>query len=106
MFRPSPGTVGIDDRLDAAVAQPRSFCDRVGDAHLLVPVARAPEVAVVLQRLGVEDEDVLVHERRAELGDVDGAADGLDGAHALAPQPSCLIGSLPSQPTAARYISV
>ena len=106
MYRPSPGTVGIDQRADATGAQPSQLLDRVGDAHLLVPVALAPGVAVVLPGLGVEHEDVLVHERRAEVGDVDGSAYGLDAAHALAPQPSCLIGSLPSQPTAARYISV
>ena len=63
------------------VSQPLQLRDGVGDAKLLVPVARTPGVPVVLERLLVEDEDVLVHERRTELGEPDRSADGLDGVH-------------------------
>ena len=65
MKRPSPGG-RIDDRLDAGRADGAQLLDRVGDADVLVPVARAPDVAVVLQRLRLQDEDVLVHQRGAE----------------------------------------
>ena len=44
----------------------------VGDALLGVPV----RLAVVLEDLGAQHEDVLVHERRAEVGGVDRAGDG------------------------------
>ena len=79
MFRPRPERRRVDERLDAAVAQPPQLRDRVGDAHLLVPVALAPDVAEVHERLGIEHEHVLVHQRRAEIGELDGAANGLDG---------------------------
>ena len=62
---------GVDESLDAAVAQPLQLRDRVGNPHLLVPVARAPDVAEVDERLRVEHEHVLVHQRRAEVDEVD-----------------------------------
>ena len=69
----------VDERLDAAGAQSLQLLDRVGDAHVLIPVALPPDVVVVLDRHGIGDEDVLVHQRRPEPVDVDRPADGLNG---------------------------
>jgi len=78
---PQPGRV--DDSLDAGLADLRQPRDRVGDADLLVPVAGSVHAAVVPQRLGLHDQDVLVRQRRAELACIDRAPDCLDGAHRL-----------------------
>ena len=75
----------VDDRADPAAAQTPQLLHGIGDAHVLVPVALAPGVPVVLQRLGVHDEDVLVHERRPQVGDVNCSAYGLNGAQRLGP---------------------
>ena len=76
-----PGGGRVDERRDPRLADGAQLLDRVGDAHLLVPVALAPQVCVVEIRLGLHHEDVLVHQRGAELGGVDRATDCLDGAH-------------------------
>ena len=76
-----PRSGRVDDRADPTVSQALQLRDGVGDANLLVPVARAPGVPVVLERLLVEDENVLVHERRTEVGEPDRPEDGLDGVH-------------------------
>ena len=71
----------VDDRLDAGRADGAQLLDRIRDAHVLVPVARAPHVPEVLERLRLEDEHVLVHQRSAQRRDVDRAAHRLDRAH-------------------------
>ena len=75
-----PERGGVDECLYAAVAQPLQPRDRVGDPHLLVPVAQAPDMAEVDERFGVEHEHVLVHQRRPELGELNGPANGFNGA--------------------------
>ena len=69
----------IDDRPDPGSPQRAQLLHRVRDPHLLVPVARAPHVAVVLERLRLHHEDVLVRERRPEVARRDRTQDGLDG---------------------------
>jgi hypothetical protein len=68
----------VDERLDPGCSDGPQRLDRVGDANLLVPVARPPDVAVVLQRLLLEDEDVLVHQRPPEAARLDRPTNGLD----------------------------
>jgi hypothetical protein len=51
--------------------------DRVRDPLLLVP----PAGAVVLEILGADEEHVLVHQGRSEVGDLDGSSYGLDSGH-------------------------
>ena len=82
MKRPSPGAVGSTIVSMPAALDCSQLLDRVGDTDLLVPVARTPHVPVVLERLRLEDEDVLVHQRRAELLHVDGSSHGFNGGHA------------------------
>jgi hypothetical protein len=60
--------------------QRRHLLVGVGDAGVLV----TPVLGEVLLDLGGEHEDVLVHVRATEVGGVDGAPDGLDGAGSLA----------------------
>jgi hypothetical protein len=76
-----PDDGGVDDGVDASRLQLAQLADGVGDASLLVP----PRVSVVLEDLRAEHEDVLVHERCAELVDVDGASDRLDLGHLPVP---------------------
>ena len=71
----------IDDRLDPGRPERAQFLNGVGDTNLLVPVARAPDMAVVLQRLGLQHEDVLVRQRPAQRADLDRPADRLDLRH-------------------------
>ena len=67
--------MGVDDRLDPALEQ-RGQLDRgLPDRCVLVPVGRRVD-----EHLRVEHEDVLVHQRPAELVDLDRPADRLDGA--------------------------
>jgi hypothetical protein len=67
----------VDDRPHAALGELGELAHRVGDPLVLA----APLLGVVLLDVGSEHEDVLVHERGAELGGVDGAAHGLDRGH-------------------------
>ncbi len=71
----------IDDRLDTGRPDGAELLDRIRNPHVLVPVARAPHVPEVLERLRLQDEHVLVHQRPAERRDVDRAAHRLDRAH-------------------------
>jgi hypothetical protein len=66
MSRPRPYAGRVEDGLDPRFAQPSERCDRPGDALVLVPVGRPEVRAETRQRAGIEDEHVLVHERRAE----------------------------------------
>ena len=61
------------------VTKPIDMADLVGNTRVLVPVGAAPEVRPVLPGLRVEDEHVLVHERRSEPVELDRPAHGLDG---------------------------
>src|SRR6185503_8759641 len=67
----------IDERPVPRIANRPELLDRIANPGVLVPVARAPHAAVVLERLGLEDDDVLVWERAPQLGRDDGPADGL-----------------------------
>ena len=77
---PEPPHGRVGDGGDAAVGQLTELGDRVSDLLLLVPPVAGP---VVLDVLGAEDEDVLVHQRASQPGDVDGASDGLHCGHRL-----------------------
>ena len=81
MYRPSPGAVGSTIVRIPASRTRVSFVHRVDDALLLVPVARTERVTPVLQRLGLHDEHVLVHERTAEVIQLHRASHGLDTCH-------------------------
>jgi hypothetical protein len=69
----------VDDRADPGLAHRAQLDDPVIEALLLIPVGRPEGVPVVLQRLGLQDEHVLVHQRGAELGGVYRAANRLNG---------------------------
>ena len=71
----------VDERPDPGLADRAQLRDRVRDAELLVPEALTPGTPVVRDRLGIEHEHVLVHERAAQVVDVDGAPHGLDRRH-------------------------
>jgi hypothetical protein len=68
---------GVDDRPDARRGELVQLLHRVRHAVVLVP----PLLGVVLLDVGAEHEHVLVHQRLAELGGVDGTTDGLDLGH-------------------------
>jgi len=63
----------IDDGVHPAGLQFVEPVDGVGHPPVLV----APGFGIVLGNLGRHDEHVLMHERHAELGGIDGAASGI-----------------------------
>ena len=71
----------IDERVDAGLVDRAQLRDRVRDAELLVPVGLPERVAVVRECLGLDEQDVLVHQCAPERLGVDGSPHGLDGAH-------------------------
>ena len=64
----------VDDGVHAARLELVEPFDGVGDPFFLV----APGFGIVLGNLGGHDEDVLMHERDAEVGGVDGSACGIE----------------------------
>ena len=71
----------IDDRANPRFPHARELVHRIDDPLLLVPVAWTERVTPVLQRLGLHDEHVLVHERSTEVIQRHGASHGLDSRH-------------------------
>jgi hypothetical protein len=69
---------GVDDGPDSLGPQRAQPLDGVGDPGFLVP-PRA--LAVVLHMFGGQHEDVLVHQRRAEVVHVDRTLDRLHCRH-------------------------
>ena len=69
----------VDDGVDAAGLEFVQPDDRVGFALGAV----APGLRVVLHDLGGHDEHVLVHERHAEVGGVDGPCRGVEKWHSV-----------------------
>jgi hypothetical protein len=68
---------GVDDGPHPGVVGLLQLLHGVGDPVVLA----APLRRVVLLHVGGEHEDVLVHQRDAEVGGVDGSPGGLDGRH-------------------------
>ena len=68
---------GVCDAPDPLGGEGLELADGVGDAVVLTP----PLGRVVLLHVGVQDEDVLVHVGRPEVGGVDRTPDGLNGCH-------------------------
>ena len=66
---------GVGDAADPLRGEGLQLADGIGHAVVLT----APLGRVVLLHVGIEDEDVLVHVGRPEVGGVDRTPDGLNG---------------------------
>ncbi len=74
---PEPYHRQVDDAVHSARFQLVEPLDRVGLAFGLV----SPGVGIVTCDLGVQHEDVLVHQRHTEVGGVDGSSCGVELRH-------------------------
>jgi hypothetical protein len=68
---------GIGDAADPLGGEGLQLADGISDAIVLT----APFGRIILLHVGVEDEDVLVHVRRPELGRINRTQDGIDRTH-------------------------
>ena len=74
----------VDERPDSLPVQGLEAVGGAGDGGVLVPLG----VGVVLLELGMLDEDMLVHERRPQVGQGHRSTHGLDLVHPNSPERS------------------